>query len=403
MPQIRIGAEEHDLGDVQEHPGRYARALEAAKIRPGYAECCCTTGRQRPRVVIRRHRDIFLLARWPEEAHLHDKLCPFHRESGRHGKPGTSLDAFRQQDGVHDIRLDLSMAVNSISKAHPTRVNAAPTAARTQRRSAGLLAFLEYAWERAGLNVWPGTGRRNWSACWSQLTTELEGCRINGADDTVLHVMQPWHPDRKDQILADLSALQARLAPTPTVTPRGIVVGEIESIGPSKFGYQLVLRQSRNVYYLSRALYAKLSESYAPAVSAIGQQPERRALAVLAVELTAGGNRSIVDMAAMLANRDYLPCDSSFEVEMADHLISHGRAFEKPVRHVDRKAVHPDFVLSDCASPAVIEVLGMSGNAVYDARQAEKRAYYRREGIACIEWTPSAQPLASLVLPPVAR
>lgn len=403
MPQIRIGAEEHDLGAVQEHPGRYSRVLEAAKIRPGYAECGCTAGRPRPRVVIRRHRDIFLLARWPDEAHLHDKACPFHRKQGESGKAGTSLDAFRQEEGIHDIRLDLSLVVSSKSPARPKSEASSPRASRAQRRSAGLLAFLEYAWERAGLNVWPGSGRRNWSACWSQLTTELDGCRINGnADETVLHVMQPWHPDRKGQILADLAAFQARLAPTPTTTPRGIVIGEIDSIGPSKFGYQLILRQSRNVYYMSKALYANLCESYSPAVSAIGQ-PERRAIAVLAVELTASGNRSVVDMAALLANRDFIPSDSSFEVEMADHLISHGRAFEKPVRHVDRKAVHPDFVLNDCASPVVIEVLGMSGNAAYDARQAEKRAYYRREGIACIEWTPSVQPLASLVLPPAAQ
>ncbi|MDF3832722.1 hypothetical protein P3W85_07145 [Cupriavidus basilensis] len=63
---------------------------------------------------------------------------------------------------------------------------------------------------------------------------------------------------------------------------------------------------------------------HAPAVSAIGH-PERRALAVLAAEPAASGNRSVFDKAAMLANRD--------------------------------------FVLNDCAARVVIEVLGMSGNA----------------------------------------
>lgn len=71
---------------------------------------------------------------------------------------------------------------------------------------------------------------------------------------------------------------------------------------------------------------------------------------------------------------------------MADHLVSRGRAFRKPLRHIGRSAVHPDFVLTDVNPEVVIEVLGMTGNPEYDARMAAKRQHYREHGIPCLEW-----------------
>ncbi|MDF3882661.1 hypothetical protein [Cupriavidus basilensis] len=88
---------------------------------------------------------------------------------------------------------------------------------------------------------------------------------------------------------------------------------------------------------------------------------------------------------------------------MADRLIAEGRAFEKPLRHVDRAPVHPDFRLTDTAPPTVIEVLGLAGDPEYDRRVAEKRAHYQQAGIPLVEWTPSIQALEQLKLPPAAR
>ncbi|MFP3739948.1 hypothetical protein SB860_34470, partial [Burkholderia sp. SIMBA_019] len=65
MITVRIGGNEFPLEDVLEEPGRYARQLERAKTVQGFAECGCGSRRPRPKLVIRRHRDIFLLARWP--------------------------------------------------------------------------------------------------------------------------------------------------------------------------------------------------------------------------------------------------------------------------------------------------------------------------------------------------
>lgn len=399
MITVRIGGNEFPLDDVLEEPGRYARQLERAKTVQGFAECGCGTRRPRPKLVIRRHRDIFLLARWPEQSHHHAAGCPFNRASAIKSGSVDNLDAFRLQDGRHDIRLGATLTASARTPAGTVQRSPDGKSSKPQRRSAGLLAFLEYAWEQSGLNVWPGTGYRGWTACWSQLTSELADCRINGKPaDGMLHIVQRWDASRRTEILAEFEAWQARLAPAAAGSPRGIVIGQIESHEPSQFGGKLVLRQSRQRYFLAADLYARLQASFGSALSAAGKD-DQRCIGLLLVEMSKSGYLRVVDAAAMLANRQFLPCDSSHEIVMADHLIAQHRAFRKPLRHTQRAAVHPDFVLTDVAPEVVIEVLGMSGNADYDARMAEKRAYYLSTGTPSIEWDATAEPISSVRLP----
>ncbi|CAG2159734.1 DUF1173 family protein [Cupriavidus numazuensis] len=398
MSTVRIGASEFALEDVLDNPGQYVRQLERAKTTQGWAECGCSQRRPRPRLQIRRHGPIFLLALWPDQVHQHAVTCHFHRRAGSKRASATdSLDAFRTRDGHHDVRLDASLWVST--RTPTTRTRPTGKSAKPPRRSAGLLAFLEFAWEQAGLNVWPGTGGRSWNACWSHLITELADCRINGKPaDGMLHVMQRWDPARKTEILAELDAWQARLTPTKDTSPRGILIGEIESHEPTQFGGKLVLRQSLLRYFMSGAVYQRLQRSHATALAGIGKT-EQRCIAILLVEKSKANYLTVVDAAAMLANRQFLPCDSSYEIAMADRLVALERSFLKPLRHIGQAAVHPDFVLTDVTPEVVIEVLGMSGNPQYDTHLAEKRAHYQANRIPCIEWTPAAEELANVTLP----
>nr|WP_315593840.1 DUF1173 family protein [uncultured Cupriavidus sp.] len=399
MITVRIGGNEFPLDDVLEDPGRYARHLERAKTVQGFAECGCVPSRPRPKLVIRRHRDIFLLARWPEQAHRHGGACPFHRLALAKSGATDNLDAFRERDGHHDIRLDASLSVSTRTPTKIVQKTPQGESTKPQRRSAGLLAFLEYAWEQAGLNVWSGVGARGWNACWSQLTTELADCHINGKPAAeLLHVMQRWDSARKAEILAEFDAWQARLAPSSAGNPRGIVIGEVESHGATQYGGKLVLRQSTQRFFMAADIYARLQASFGGALAALAKD-DQRCVAVLLVERSKAGYLTVVDVAAMLANRQFLPCDSSYEVAMADHLVGLRRAFRKPMRHIGRAAVHPDFILTDVVPEAVIEVLGMTGNPEYDARVAAKRQHYRVQRVPCVEWDAVSTPISEVRLP----
>lgn len=400
MITVRVGNSELPLDDVLENPGRHSRLLERAKTTQGFAECGCTAGRPRPKLVIRRHREIFLLARWPEQAQLHGDICPFQRRNTGKGGTGTELDPFRFRNGALDIRLDASLTISSRTPAKPVKSNPEGESKKPQRRTAGLLAFLEFAWEQAGLNLWTGAGGRGWSACWSQLSAELADCRINNQPaDKTLHIMARWDPARKAEILAEQDAWLARLTPSAAGSPRGLLIAEVVSHEPSQFGAKFVLRQTQLRCFMSGALYERLLRSYGPALAGVGQ-PNQRCVAMLLVEKPADRNYlTIVDGAAMLTNAQFLPCDSTYEVAMADHLVALRRAFRKPLRHIGHAPVHPDFVLTDTATDVQIEVLGLTGNPEYDARMASKREHYRAAGATVVEWDAPAQALDSVQLP----
>nr|WP_258874810.1 DUF1173 family protein [Cupriavidus taiwanensis] len=110
-----------------------------------------------------------------------------------------------------------------------------------------------------------------------------------------------------------------------------------------------------------------------------------------------------MDGAAMLTNAQFLPCDSTYEVAMADHLVALRRAFRKPLRHLGNAPVHPDFVLTDTAAEVIVEVLGLTGNPEYDARTASKREHYRSAGMSVVEREAPTQALDSVQLPPAAK
>ena len=108
-------------------------------------------------------------------------------------------------------------------------------------------------------------------------------------------------------------------------------------------------------------------------------------MALLAVQATRAGHLAAVDAALMLATATYVPVDSAYELQMADHLVRAGRSFVKPLRY-EGGAVLPDFVLLDTDPHTCVEVYGIHGDADYDRRKQEKRAYYHANGIPLIEW-----------------
>lgn len=400
MIKIRIGPSDFDLAEVLEHPGRYTAQLERAKRLQGFAECGCMEHAPRPKLVIRRLRSAFILARWPDANYKHRQGCPFLERKGHATATARTKGPFQTRNGKHLIQLDLSLEVSQPGAGQPgPRSPQAANAPRAHRRSAPLLAFLEYAWEAAGLHAWADQGYRGWNACWSMLSAEFADAKINGRPAAdVLHIMRRWDPEQKAEILAEFDAFIARLTTDGTTTHRGLIIGEIGEFKPSVHGGMLVLRQSQQRYFMSNTLFQKVSRSYATALAGLGRK-DLRCVAVLAVEKTANGYLHVADMAAMLANSAFLPCDSSHEAVMADHLIRLQRTFEKPLRYVGAAAVHPDFELTDTDQRTVIEVLGMTGNPQYDRRMQEKREYYANNGIRLVEWNPSKHPVADTRLP----
>lgn len=400
MPDVSFSSERVALSELQERPARYARALERAKVTPGYALCHCNHDRPR-RLVIRRYGSMFHLAGWPDDGEHHARGCDFRKDPGG-GRPSPGSDAtaaiINAQDGLN-VHLDAALFQRDATPGTRKRTNA--TSTRPTRRRAPLLAFLQTLWLSAGLTSWPGTSMaRGWGAVNAMLLAGLGAdAKINGTPaDEVLHVMRRYEESERKAINAEFDSFLARITNDGSVSRRALIVGELGEVADTPYGKSITLRQRRQKYFATAELTGHAAKAYAHAWRAIGDA-SARVIALLLVERTAKGHLRVVDLAAMLCSSTFLPCDSIHEVAMANRLAVERRAFEKPIRMADGDDMLPDFVLLD--RPTVhIEVYGMNGLASYERRKAQKQALRTARGIPAVEWNVDREPLERVALPP---
>jgi hypothetical protein len=397
---VRFDNQSFALEEVLEFPARYVRELERSRQSPGWAECLCQTTTPALRLVIRRYGQMYHLAGWPEDGHRHRVGCPFRKNAVTPGIPTAQADAaIRKTANGLNVRLDAALNPASGQAATPRSDPATPGTARQGRRSASLLAFVRALWVEAQLNVWSsGDRNRNWGACCTALQEAVGDGPINGERaERVLHVMRRFEKENAKALETELTSFLEALKRPDGSSRRGIVIGEIAEVAPSKFGQTITLRQNVRKYFVDKRLIAQATKSYRFAWPAIGNG-EARVIAVLLVEYRKG-YAAAVDLAAMLCSSRFIPCDSMLEVQMANRLTREDRLFEKPLS-TNADDILPDFVLTDTAQPVDIEVYGLNGHDDYEKRKREKQAIRTRKGVQCVEWNTEREPLESVHFPP---
>lgn len=399
--RVRMGGRILSLSRLREHASEYAALFSRAKAEVGHAECLC----QDPtlRLVIRCSRaGRYHLAGWPGDGQRHEAACPFHKlPPGLSGREAYSAEAIREGDTGVSIRLDTSLA-RSLTEPPVGKMTGEQREGGRARRTVGLLGLLHWLWEESQLTAWhPRWRRRNWWICDARLREQIEDCSINqDPASTALHIVPPYHPDTAERSTAAFEAFTARLGRHGPREHRGLVLGEIKTVTPTQYGVRFALAHQRAPLYASAALNQRVSRSYRPAFAAAAAEQDARRVGLFVVELSPKGHLTIVDMAAMLLNRFYIPADSSHEVAMGNALAASGRAFIKPVRYDGTDAVFPDFVLTDVSPHAYVEVYGIRGRESYEQRKSVKQAYYQRQEAQLIEWD-VAEPMPDLSLPNV--
>jgi hypothetical protein len=395
--RVRIAGRTLTLPRLRENAGEYANLFSRAKAEIGHAECLCRTPTLR--LVIRCSRaGRYHLARWPGEGEHHEASCPFHKLApGLSGREAYSAEAIR--DGDHGVSIRLDAVLTRSLAEPPAATKSGEQREGRSRRAVGLLGLLHWLWEESQLNAWhPRWRRRNWWICHARLRQQTEDCFINqDPASTAIHIVPPFHPDRAGQNTQIFEAFKARLGRHGTKEHRGLILGEIKSVTPTKYGARYALAHQRAPLFISAALDERVRRSFRPVFAQAGTEHDARRVGLFLVELSPKGHLIIVDMAAMLLNRLYIPADSSHEVAMGNTLADHGRAFVKPVRYDGTDAVFPDFVLTDVVPHAYVEVYGIHGREAYEQRKSIKQAHYQRHGAELIEWE-VGQPLPDLTL-----
>jgi hypothetical protein len=203
----------------------------------------------------------------------------------------------------------------------------------------------------------------------------------------ICYVVPAFATDRQEEIAAKLTAMMDQHSKTAEATPSFLVIGEVKRVARAEKTFRVFLRHHARSLYMFPSLASAIAKSYPVAESLLNNDNDRdgHVVGLFLVEVTDRGNLWVRDAALMACSREYIPCDSSHEVRLANQLTNERRAFVKPLRLEYDDDLLPDFRLMDTHKPISMEVWGMN-TPEYNAHRDEKISRYRARGEALWEW-----------------
>tara|TARA_E500000318_G_scaffold111327_1_gene129534 strand:+ start:4822 stop:6180 length:1359 start_codon:yes stop_codon:yes gene_type:complete len=414
--------------------GFVQRVLKEVHDGRKYLSCkCCEKA---PKLYVAKHPNAYRLSRYPMTGHLHASHCYFY------DRKHTSSSSENVEISGDVVRLSLGRRVFVPVEGEGSEVKQTRTSHGKSYARQRLLGLFRALWESAGLNVYDPGLRMNWSVVRNALEARAQLMRWAGAPFSNSLVI-PIPPSMTDKREAEISSDRAKLEVCAREQTRIVLVAPVRgwlrpknakgkdhavidlainapvrrSYGQNPYSMRVVMGSAvfnRLAFSYSRAfapVSVRLKEEGARS-STLDADPKMKAvlIAICKVQMSDDGVFTLAaeDAAMDVLTRDFIPCDSSYEVELARALAINGRQYRKPLIESEWENMLPDFELLDVASAsAPLEVFGFSTDA-YLVAKSRKIATYVKSGRTFWYWDPVAdggQPLEAVFhqLPPRAK
>ncbi len=388
--EIRVGSAPRSYSPQFQTEEQYADAWKRVLLLShGKAEvrCLCPgTGDKRLSIHSRSSSDRFHLARFPETGTEHSEDCVYYAADPAMSGLGSYRRGVVQEldDGATKIKLKVGLqqrptaAPESADTTSPGKPKAPPSRSRSSQASMTLKGLLHFLWTQAALNTWsPGMeGKRNVGVVHHhvmRVAANTYAGRIRLAQNLIVATPTSAGQQAGYNKAKTLDAVGHRR--------RLVVVAPLAQHQEGMDGASLLpisafhgipqLTLDEGIWHaLERSFGRELDAWRAgnPVVAIVQTDPPK----------SSGGTvrAQVVDAALMHVTREWIPVDSGYEALIADQLVASKRRFEKPLRFdAGEDATFPDFWLKDMESAMPLEIWGMA-SAEYQARKAEKAAYY---------------------------
>ena len=357
------------------HRSKWQEALEQAHGAGVPAVCLCGGDGAR-RLAVRCIAGIYRLARYPNSGHEHAIHCRYYgpNVSGS-GLRSYAAGVVREDDeGILHVRLTHGIGRR---KSPATGTNSAPPPTGSGRAppvpSMTLLGLLHLIWMQAGLHRWDqSAGTRDDFSIARQLRKAahmiLAG-RHPLADALVTTTGRAGNlREAADRAIAAARDGQRRIVCVAALRP---------ATAPWE-GRYVPLHQvpALPTTILSDMLWERLQDRFGRELAA-WRRGRRLIVIGMANNPCAPAEKwEWHDLALRPVTDDWVPVDSEYEAQLADHLVAEGRSFEKPLRfdaHTQESL--EDFILTDTRPSTALEVFGMN-TPEYIARRDAKFILY---------------------------
>lgn len=417
MSNYRLGSVEFNINALEAPSSKLKALLYAAHTNKERPTCLCK-GKNGEPVVLAHHNGKWIIRRFSGKGHRHDRRCDhFSPDAVEHGRKIYTDLAIKNLDGG-GAAYRLSIPLQSREEAWDTYRNAASEGDAT-RNSIGLQGILHDLWLRAELNYWKaaywrkvaenGGGRTiAWKDCARRLQEIVNASKIGQYTELadVLYVVPHYSPRHKEQIERQRTRFLNHVLEAPKGMPqnRGLVLGTIKQIERMDNKSALIHLHSMPMPIFMRWNHVEKMEQQHrlgwSIASALNPENGNKGAHVVGLFRVAcrkteqGRFRPYADSAVLMPTSEhFIPIHSGYEQTVAQKLVDAQRTFSKPLRYESGTTeVFPDFILHDAGEDVPMEIYGMTGVPVFDAKKAEKREWYRKTGSQFWEWEPNCRP-----------
>lgn len=320
-----------------ESPG-LADAVAEAYAAHGRPRCLCRPGGVE--MYVAWSSAGYLLKRMPNTGCQHAADCPSYEPADVTSGLGAVAGSAISEDAVTgETALKLGFAMSKLpGRSTVPGSGQAGSSAATSGVRLSLRGLLHYLWHEAGLTRWhPGfAGKRTWSIVRRHLLQAAEGKVAQGrALGQSLYVPEAFSPEQRDAINARRTA-QWRGA----VQARGraqqlqLLIGEVKEIVPARYGHKSIIKHLPDqAFAIDEQLYRRIGRRFEAELSLWGANDRVRMVAVATFGVSEAGVPAIVEVSLMPVTPQWLPVESSFELDLVEKLVGEQRSFVKGLRY----------------------------------------------------------------------
>lgn len=400
METYRFGSAVLSSGDAA-FAAHLARAY-SDKSRP---VCMCMSAIGVPMYVC-RFNDHYLVKRMPNTGSQHHPDCASYEPPPELSGLGEVAGAIQEDvdAGSTTLKLDFKLSKTG-SRSLPLPSGAQPDSVRTDGSRLTLRGTLHYLWEQAQLNRWtPGmAGKRSWYVVRKHLLEAAADKTAKGFSLTdVLFIPEAFSVEHKSEIE---SRRIAKLARTAMATKGGhqlmLMIGEIKSIEPARYGHKLTIKHLPDMtFLLAEDLHKRMVKRFVNELALWSEDESSHLLTVATFGMSPAGVATIEELCLIPATANWIPIEHHADAQLLEKLTQTGRRFTKGLRYnlADDRPL-ASAVLSDTApTPVALYLIPPSASDGY--RQALDQLVGTSELESWV-WKTGEQSMP--VLPPDAR
>lgn len=313
---------------LQSHLERVHKA-GGDKPRP---RCLCTE--QGAEMYVAKVGGRFLIKRMPGQGGEHDPMCATYEPPAELSGLGQVMGQAITEDpidGTTSLRLDF--ALKKVSRRAPAMSETEESdTAKTSGTKLSLRGLLHFLWTEAEFNKWsPGMeGKRNWGTLRKYLLNAAESKHTKGSLLTeALYIPEPWHESRKAEIAARRRAQFLRVA-TGSKSSRSLMlaIGEVKLMERARYGHRIRLKHAPDVEFLvddelAKAISKRFENEIGFFQSNSGESDPANGHLVLCgtFSVDMSGRPTFEEVVLMFTNRNWIPVEDLFEVELIEQLM----------------------------------------------------------------------------------